>query len=81
MKWEEVRDLFPDQFVLVTVRDYIEEGDKKIVKDVAPIRGIPDEDANKEFFRTEPGNMVYHTSNESFIINIRRDPMMKVKRP
>ncbi len=37
---------------------------KKIVDEVAPIRSIPDQDANKEFFKAEHGNIVYHTSNE-----------------
>ena len=28
---------------------------------IAPIRSIPDENANKEFFIVKPGNLVYHT--------------------
>ena len=80
MKWQEVRELFPDQFVLVSILDYHEEDDKKIIDEVAPIRSIPDENANKEFFNVEPGNIVYHTSNEKFIVHIRRDPLMRVRR-
>ena len=74
MKWQEVRELFPDQFLLVSILEYREEGGKKIVEEVAPIRTILDKDANKEFFRTEEGTMVYHTSNEEFVIHIRKDP-------
>lgn len=80
MKWQEVRELFPNQFVLVSILKYHEVGDKKIVDEAAPIRSISESDANKEFFRAKPGNMVYHTSNETFIIHIRRDPLMKVRR-
>lgn len=80
MKWQEVRDLFPDQFVLVSILDYHVEGDTKIVDEIAPIRPISDKDANKEFFSAKPGDMVYHTSNGKFIIHIRRDPLMKVRR-
>lgn len=80
MKWQEVRELFPDQFLLVSILDYHEEGDKKIVDEVAPIRPIADEDANKEFFIAKEGTVVYHTSNEEFVIHIRRDPLMKVRR-
>jgi len=80
MKWQEARKLFPEQFVLVSILKFHEEGDKKIVDEVAPIRAIADEDANREFFRAEPGTMVYHTSNEQFIVHIRRDPLMKVRR-
>lgn len=80
MKWQEVRELFPNQFVLISILDYHEEDDKKVVDEVAPIRTIPDEEANKEFFKVKPGTIVYHTSNESCVIHIRRDPLMRVKR-
>ena len=39
-----------------------------------------EEDANKEFFRVEPGNVVYHTSNQDFVIHLRKDPLMRVRR-
>lgn len=29
MKWQEVRELFPDQFVLVSIIEYYEEDNKK----------------------------------------------------
>lgn len=80
MKWQEVRELFPNQFVLVSILNYHEEDDKKIVDEVAPIRSISDEDANKEFFKVEPGNIVCHTSNEECVIHIRRDPLIRVRR-
>lgn len=80
MKWEEARQLFPNQFLLVSILDYHYEGDKKIVDEVAPIRQIKDEDTNKEFFSAKEGTMVYHTKNEDFVIHIRRDPLMKVRR-
>lgn len=80
MKWKEARELFPNQFLLVSILDYHEEGDKKIVDEVAPIRTVSDKDANKEFFHAKEGTMVYHTSNEDFVIHIRKDPLMKVRR-
>lgn len=80
MKWKEARELFPNQFLLVSILDYHYEGDRKIVDEVAPIRPIKNEDANKEFFNAEEGTMVYHTNNEEFVIHIRRDPLMKVRR-
>ncbi|MGG5252485.1 hypothetical protein ACQYAD_02995 [Neobacillus sp. SM06] len=80
MKWQEVRELFPNQFVLVSILEYHEEDEKKIIDEVAPIRSIPDENANKEFFKVAPGNIVYHTSNENCIIHIRKDPLMRVRR-
>lgn len=80
MKWDEVRELYPNQFVLISVLNYREVGDSKIIDEVTPIRPISDEDANHEFFRTEPGNIVYHTSKEQCIIYIRRDPLVRVRR-
>lgn len=56
MKWQEVRELFPDQ-----------------------IRTVSEQDANKEFFQVEPGNVVYHTSNPDFVIHLRKDPLMRVR--
>ncbi|MBP1970933.1 hypothetical protein J2Z83_003069 [Virgibacillus natechei] len=80
MKWEEARELFPDQFLLVSILDYHYEGEKKIVDEVAPIRRIKDEGANTEFFKAKEGTMVYHTGNSDFVIHIRRGPLMKVRR-
>jgi len=31
MKWQEVREHFPNQFVLVSIIDFHEEGDKKLL--------------------------------------------------
>jgi hypothetical protein len=80
MKWQQVRDLFPDQFVLLSILDYHEENDKKIITEVAPVRTISDEDANREFFSVLPGNIVYHTSNEQCVIHLRKDPLLRVRR-
>ena len=60
--------------------DYIEEEDKKIITEVAPVRTIADNDANKEFFNADPGSVVYHTSNEKCIIHLRKDPLLRVRR-
>ncbi|RAV22052.1 hypothetical protein [Paenibacillus contaminans] len=80
MKWQEVRDLFPDQFVLLTILDYKEEDDQKIITEVAPIRAVSEKDANREFFGAEPGNIVYHTSNKDCVIHLRKDPLLRVRR-
>lgn len=79
MKWMEARKLFPNQFLLVSILDYRFEDDKKIVDEVAPIRSVKDEDANKEVFNAEEGTTVYHTANENFVIHIRKNPLMKVR--
>ncbi|MBA9026420.1 hypothetical protein [Peribacillus huizhouensis] len=78
MKWQEARRLSPNQFLLDSILDYHEEGDKKIVDEVALKRTISEKDTNKEFLRAKEGTLVYHTSNEEFVIHIRRDPLLKV---
>jgi phage/plasmid-associated DNA primase len=80
MKWKEARELFPNQFLLVSILDYHYEGEKKIIDEVALVRPIKDKDANKEFFNAKEGTMVYHTKNEEFVIHIRKDALMKVRR-
>jgi len=80
MKWQQVRELFPNQFVLLSILDYREDDDKKIITEMAPIRVVPESDANKAFFSAEPGSIVYHTSNEECVIHLRRDPLMTVRR-
>lgn len=80
MKWEQVRELFPDQFVLLSVLDYQEEEEKKILTEVAPVRVIAGKDANREFFSAEPGSIVYHTSNMECVIHLRKDPLLRVRR-
>lgn len=69
---------FPNQFLLVSILGYHEE--EKIVDEAAPICPIPEKNANKEFFHAKEGTMFYHTSHEDFIIYLRRDPLMKVRR-
>lgn len=64
MKWQEVRELFPDQFVLASILNYHEEDNKKIIDEVAPILTILAENANKEFFQAKQGNIVYHKFND-----------------
>ncbi|WP_019908818.1 hypothetical protein [Paenibacillus sp. HW567] len=80
MKWQQVRELFPNQFVLLSVLDYREEEDKKIITEVAPVRVIDEKDANREFFSAEPGSIVYHTSNVDCVIHLRKDPLLRVRR-
>ncbi|WP_308635416.1 hypothetical protein [Paenibacillus silvisoli] len=80
MKWQQVRELFPDQFVLLSILDYTEQEDKKIITEVAPIRAIPQEHANKAFFSAEPGSIVYHTGNSDCIIHLRKDPLLRMRR-
>ncbi|GBF77503.1 hypothetical protein PA598K_06057 [Paenibacillus sp. 598K] len=78
MQWQQVRELFPDQFVLISVIEFHEEDDKKVITEVAPIREVAEQEANREFFNAKAGHLVYHTSNVECIVHLRRDPLMRV---
>ncbi len=69
MKWEEVRKLYPDQYVKLTILDFYMADDKKIVTDVALINVIEDSRfATKEFLQSK-GNT--NTGSEKIVIEMR----------
>jgi hypothetical protein len=71
MKWQEVRDIYPNQFVkFEVVNSLIDEG-KEYVEDVAVIGPVPEEEATKELLQSKDNMLVYHTSKENVIVQIR----------
>lgn len=74
MKWDEIRKLYPNQFVKFEVLEsHIEDG-KEYVDEVAFIKAIPDgKEAMKEFTRAKGGQLVYSTKNEQIIIHLVRN--------
>jgi len=78
MLWAEVRELFPDQFVLVEELKSHYEDNKLHVDKVAVIKPIPDpQEAWKELFAARNERFVYHTSNETIIVEVRDKPMVR----
>jgi hypothetical protein len=72
MKWEEVRKLYPDQYVKLNILDFYLEDDKKIVTDVALINVIEDSKlATKELLKSKGNTIVYHTGSEKIVIEMR----------
>lgn len=75
MLWAEVRELFPDQFVLVEELKSHYEENKLHVEEVAIIKPISDsEEAMKELIAAKNERFVYHTSNEAIVIEVRDKP-------
>lgn len=73
MKWEEVRKIYPDQFVLLQVLESHVAGDKKYIDDVAIVRAIGDsKEATRELVHAKSGTLVYHTSKEKIEVLIRK---------
>lgn len=73
MKWQELRNLYPNQFVkFEIVESHIEE-DKEYVDEVAFIQAITDsKEAMREFRKCKQGQFIYSTKNESLIIELVR---------
>lgn len=78
MKWEEVKNLYPSQYVLLEELESIIQGNKKIIKDVAIIRPIQDpKEATRELVRSKGNRFVYHTSEDDIIIEIVQSPRFR----
>ena len=71
MKWEEVRTIYPNQFVKFEVLKSIIDKDKEYVEEVAVIGPIPEDKATEELLRSKDNLLVYHTSKENIVIQIR----------
>jgi hypothetical protein len=73
MKWEEVKKIYPERYVLLQVLQSHVEGDKKYIDDVAIIRAIDDsKEATRELVNAKPGTLVYHTSKDKIEILMRK---------
>ncbi|MEK3724952.1 hypothetical protein [Paenibacillus sp. FSL H8-0034] len=72
MQWEEVRNIYPNQYVKLQILTSHTEGNTKFVDDVALIRAIPDpKEATRELLNSKDGIIVSHTSNEELKIELR----------
>ena len=61
MKWQEVRELYPNQFVLIKVLDYNEEENQRFIEEVAVIKPIEDsKEAAKLLTTSKSDEIVYH---------------------
>lgn len=78
MLWSEVRELFPETFVLVEDIKSHEEGNKIVVEEVAVIKRIDDPaQAWNELFAAKGGRFVYHTSNDRVEIKVGPHPLIR----
>lgn len=75
MEWQEVRRLYPNQYVLLKILKSRMEGNTEVVEDVAILRNITDPlEATRELVRSKGDTLVYHTGNEKIILEIRKRP-------
>ncbi|MFD1066898.1 hypothetical protein [Oceanobacillus locisalsi] len=73
LKWPEVRNMYPDQFVKLKVLSSHIENYQEIIEDVAVIRPLADESATKELLKSKDEDLVYHTSHENIVLEFRQD--------
>lgn len=72
MQWEEVRKIYPDQYVKLQILASHTEGNTKFVDEVALIRAIQDpKEATKELLQAKDGVIVSHTGNDELKVEIR----------
>jgi len=72
MRWEEVRRIYPNKFVKLQVLESHIEGNKKYIDDMAVIKVIDDNrEATKELVKSMNDTLVYHTGNQSIILEIK----------
>ncbi|TBL74680.1 hypothetical protein [Paenibacillus thalictri] len=73
MKWQEVQNIYPDQFVKFEILHSFEEEDKEIIDEMALIGPVSDENATRELLNCRNRTLVYHTSKEKVEVIIRRN--------
>lgn len=71
MKWEEIRNLYPNQFVKFEILESHIIEDKEFVDEIAFIKAISNgKDAMKEFINCKKGQLVYSTKHEEVVIEL-----------
>lgn len=71
MKWAEVREKYPNQFVKIKILKSYSESDKEVVEEVAVIDSIDEYKATKELLSSKGDTLVYHTSKEKVVLTVR----------
>ena len=71
MKWQEVRELYPNKFVKIEVIESHMVEEKEYVDEVAVIKAIEDsKEAMREFIKCKNKEVIYSTKNKEFIIDV-----------
>jgi hypothetical protein len=73
VKWKEVQNIYPDQFVKFEILNSVEQDNKEIIDEFALIGPVKDEDATRELLNCKNRTLVYHTSKEKVEVIIRKN--------
>jgi hypothetical protein len=78
MQWQEVRSIYPNQYVLLEIMDSHTEDSVQYVDEVALIKAIQDPDeATSELLKCRDNHIVYHTGQEEIAIELRKNPFYR----
>ncbi|KJD44352.1 MULTISPECIES: hypothetical protein [Paenibacillus] len=73
MKWQEVQQIFPNQFVKFEIIHSEEKDSQEFIDDVAVIGPVSDEEATKELLNSKEKTLIYHTSKDRVIVKVRKN--------
>lgn len=79
MKWEEVRNIYPNQFVKFEVLQSNKFEDQEVISDMAVIGPVPEDEATKELLNSKNNTLVYHTSRDEVVVKIRKSIGLRSK--
>lgn len=80
MLWSEVREVYPDQYVVLQALSYHIEENKKIIDEVAVIKTIDTaRDATRELVRSSGDRFVYHTAKDKIVIEVRPNNGLRIR--
>ena len=77
MKWEEVRSIYPNKFVLLRSLEAHIEDNKKCIDDVAVVSALDDEEASNLLIKCKGDTFVFHTSKDELSMNIIQMPILR----
>jgi hypothetical protein len=78
MKWNEIREKYPNQFVLLKALKSHVDGDRKIVDDAALVKLIENsKEANELLIRSKGDTFVFHTFKEELSLTIVQNPVYR----
>ena len=72
MKWEEVRQAYPHQWLKLNILESHVDGDKKVIDDMEVIETIEsDLEAGRKLGKCTVNEVVYHTYHETIYLRIK----------
>ncbi|WP_339169141.1 hypothetical protein MKX75_07700 [Paenibacillus sp. FSL R5-0341] len=79
MKWQEVQQIYPNQFVKFEVLHSEETENQEVIDEVAVIGPVSDEKATQELLNSRDNTLVYHTSKDQVIVKVRKNVGLRRK--